>query len=692
MSNKGSVGTGSWRILFAALFAVAVLVSCGGSTGDGGDKNGSGATTYTITATADSHGIITPTGTTTVNKGASQSFTITPDAGYIMATVTVDGASVSVVPGYTFSNVQANHTISASFVTAPTGNNIVPLLVPSRISGVAPLSVFFDASGTTDAGVSHPFHDLEYTWDFGDTNAGIWAYGAKPGSGKNSATGPLASHVFETQGTYQVSLTVFDGTHTKTANTTITVQDPKTVFAGAQTVCVSAHADFVGCPAGATQVANTTDFATAIANISNASKRLLFRAGETWSAGSTSSITTAGPGYIGSYGTGVAPKIRVTGDIGSIVQFNADDWRMLDFEIDGQNYNGANGVFNAGRSQITWLRLNIHNVNSGFNTIDFSPVADQFTIQDSTVHIIHNSVPTTDLSGGIGLWIFAKRFAFQGNSMDNNGGGEQVARFPLLQKAVITNSDFANPAPSKEIIKLHQANPISDPTVWSNIYTEQVIIADNHSLPSAIPGVPWLFNIAPQNDSDDERLKDIILERNWMQAGTSTYVAMNIATTGTTTLRNNIIDMTNGFYQWGISITKYGPATMPAPNDVRIYNNTIYSQNANNSTGFSGIVISAEATNSIVRNNLASAPSASNPVVLVDQGTGTQLSNNLQNSSPAVLFITATPVNPVDFKLKAGTGNPARDTGLLAVPVFTDFFLLRRPQNGAVDIGAAEVP
>jgi hypothetical protein len=257
---------------------------------------------------------------------------------------------------------------------------------------------------------------------------------------------------------------------------------------------------------------------------------------------------------------------------------------------------------------------------------------------------------------------------------------------------VITNSDFANPAPTKEIIKLHQANPISNPTKWSGIYTEQVIIADNHSLPSTIPEVPWLFNIAAQNDSDDERLKDIILERNWMQAGTSTYVAMNIATMGTTTLRNNIIDMTNGPYQWGINITKYGPATMPAPNDVRIYNNTIYSHNANSSSGFSGIVISPGTTNSIVRNNLASAPAVSRPAVLLDLGAGTKSSNNLQNSSPNVLFTSGAPVNPLNFQLKKGLVDQAKDKGHSTVPVFSDFFLRIRPQNGAIEIGAVEGP
>jgi hypothetical protein len=72
--------------------------------------------TFTITASAGANGSISPSGAVTVNQGASQAFTIAPAAGYAVSSVTVDGTSVGVVTTYTFSNVQANHTISAAFV------------------------------------------------------------------------------------------------------------------------------------------------------------------------------------------------------------------------------------------------------------------------------------------------------------------------------------------------------------------------------------------------------------------------------------------------------------------------------------------------------------------------------------------------------------------------------------------------
>jgi hypothetical protein len=86
-------------------------------------------TSYTITATAGSNGSITPSGAVTVNSGASQTFNCTPAAGYKVSGVQVDGVSVGAVTTYTFSNVGANHTISATFalntftVTASAGSN-----------------------------------------------------------------------------------------------------------------------------------------------------------------------------------------------------------------------------------------------------------------------------------------------------------------------------------------------------------------------------------------------------------------------------------------------------------------------------------------------------------------------------------------------------------------------------------------
>ena len=72
-------------------------------------------TQFTITATAGEGGKIAPTGATKVYKGTSKAFTITPNAGYHVDSLTVDGTAVNVVTEYTFSDVTANHTIAVTF-------------------------------------------------------------------------------------------------------------------------------------------------------------------------------------------------------------------------------------------------------------------------------------------------------------------------------------------------------------------------------------------------------------------------------------------------------------------------------------------------------------------------------------------------------------------------------------------------
>ena len=76
-----------------------------------------------------SNGSISPPGPVTVNSGASQTFTISPNTGYQVADVLVDGADQGAITSYTFSNVTATHTISATFaidtytITATAGSN-----------------------------------------------------------------------------------------------------------------------------------------------------------------------------------------------------------------------------------------------------------------------------------------------------------------------------------------------------------------------------------------------------------------------------------------------------------------------------------------------------------------------------------------------------------------------------------------
>ena len=99
-----------------------------------------GTLQFTITSSAGLHGSISPAGSTVVNSGTNQTYTITPDACYEVSDVLVDGISVGPVSTYTFNSINANHTISATFtqrsynITASAGSN--GNISPSGVSSV----------------------------------------------------------------------------------------------------------------------------------------------------------------------------------------------------------------------------------------------------------------------------------------------------------------------------------------------------------------------------------------------------------------------------------------------------------------------------------------------------------------------------------------------------------------------------
>ena len=71
---------------------------------------------HTITASAGANGSISPSGSVSVLGGANQKFTCTPQIGYRVADVVIDGTSRGAWKSYTFYRVAGDHSISVSFV------------------------------------------------------------------------------------------------------------------------------------------------------------------------------------------------------------------------------------------------------------------------------------------------------------------------------------------------------------------------------------------------------------------------------------------------------------------------------------------------------------------------------------------------------------------------------------------------
>lgn len=110
-------------------------------------------TTFTVSASAGAGGVISPIGIINVNPGVSQTYTITANSGYRIADVKVDNVSVGPVSGYLFSNITANHTISATFSV--------------------PVSIALNKAATSQS--SQPGGDASNAVDADGSNASYWS-------------------------------------------------------------------------------------------------------------------------------------------------------------------------------------------------------------------------------------------------------------------------------------------------------------------------------------------------------------------------------------------------------------------------------------------------------------------------------------------------------------------------------------
>ncbi len=99
---------------YTAIDGEAVLYSpAEDDTGHGNSHN-----YRTIMVTVRGNGSVSPSGWANVPIGGDQTFTITPDKGYAVAKVLIDGQSVGAVTSYTFRGITEGHTIEVIFMKA----------------------------------------------------------------------------------------------------------------------------------------------------------------------------------------------------------------------------------------------------------------------------------------------------------------------------------------------------------------------------------------------------------------------------------------------------------------------------------------------------------------------------------------------------------------------------------------------
>ena len=604
-------------------------------------------------------------------------------------TTTTDPTTTTTTTSPTTTTTTTSPTTTTTTPTTTSGA-ITASIVPSRISGVAPLAVFFDASGTTAVGAANPFHTLGYQWNFGDALA-TWD---TTGASKNLASGPVAAHVFESPGTYTVTLTVTNGVDNPTATATITVSNPDTVFSGLNTICVSVAALPVagvgGCPAGAT-VRQSGDWPTIVNTSAAAGKRVLLKRGEIFTGAANSALLNkAGPGIIGAYGTGAKPVIRTTGITNSSnilrVSGISDDWRLMDLDIDGESdvhRNFLSGQGNFTLTRLLLLRIDAHDLGGGiiiFTGASTPAVPDQVFLVDSTITRIKAELGSAGVEAS--FWS-GRRMGVLGNTFDDTtqGAAEHLIRVQYADRAVFSYNLLRKAHTGKEMFALRApcatgaCGPfgIGDPAA-----TKFVVVSRNRIETNTYIGVQ--VDTAAINNLADAIIRDVIFESNWYPTQPGGGPCMKIRAVRVT-VRNEICDLTNAPGTTGFQV--FGPTTGGAygSSDVWLYNNTVYSGGAQTNMILTSLQ-SPPVNNLVIRNNLVYGVKSTTTYV-VTGGTGStfvQDTNGIANPS----FASTPATSPTDLALTSGSY--AIGAGA-AVPVFTDFFGKPRQAGSALDVG-----
>ncbi len=544
------------------------------------------------------------------------------------------------------------------FASAGAWGQVTAQLNASRTSGVAPLMVVFDSMSSSASGAD-PIHDLHHAWDFGDAGAGTWAHS---GDDKNRASGPWAAHVYDSSGTYTVQLTVTapNGSQ-RQATRTITVADPNATYGGSATACVSSSGSFSGCPAGAQRVTESS-FQTG-ASYRGTGKRVLFRRGETFTSQGPITINQAGPGTLGAFGTGPAPRIQ-SSQGKEVIQISAktpqlSDWRImdLDFRGPGTQYSGAISGDGTAK-QLLMYRISADNYHM---PILFAVQALNYyghTVMNDEIGLVESSITNTiGGNGGNGVYMGANRMVIMGNSVIDTTGAEHVIRLPYMGRGVISHNYLSTPRTGKSVVKLH-ALKANRSYSYPERDSRHFIISRNTFQGAANA---WSVNLGPQNSTSDERVRDAIVESNYFLAGPGTQTHLNLWTHDVTA-RNNVFNMNGGSSHKGVVVSKRGAE--PAPANNRIYNNTCYTSDA------IGSMNCASGTGVItLENNLAYIPN------------GNSVSGATRVSSNP--FVKSSPTAPADFRLSANS--QAIDGGTSVAWRGPDFSGASRPTDGDGD-------
>lgn len=498
--------------------------------------------------------------------------------------------------------------------------NVTPVLYADLTSGLAPFGLVFDGAQTTCTDPTvRTFHDLTYLIDFGDGTSATYTSGEFAGLTKNRDQGaPVFAHVYETPGSYVAKMWALDnGTLYGPSSFPVTVTDPDVFFAGAATIAVSDNGDFSWAPAGHTPIAQS-DVYLALSNAAvTSNKRVMLRPGGSYTCSASSNKSNLKNFVFASATTTKAVITATANNVTVLSAFsgggnpanNGNNWRVHDIDFRGGGFTGVRG-FNTGILPVATGDANINNYADG-NITAHRILGDGLfsTVWINGLNCVTSQVTSTNTTGSSGgMPIYqagAVRTAVIDCDLDNGHGGEHVMRSQGADFNVILSNRFARPASAKAYLTVRGWGVASNSTPMDSV--KHAVRGNTFDGTVQTVATAIYTDIAPQNTSRNEPVKDVVWEGNHYP-GCQADRALNVCARDVT-VRNNVFRYVQRALSAGsgIAVQIANPnATMTALTDnVRVIGNTAYSSGTD---GFSFATIQSAVVNPYVCNNIAYAP------------------------------------------------------------------------------------
>ena len=551
----------------------------------------------------------------------------------------------------------------------PPVEGLAPEITSMRLTGPAPFAAVFDASSSASEQGFDTWHELAYHWDFGD-GSGNWPHSGFP---RREERGPVAAHVYETPGTYTVTLTATDPDgRVSQALQQVTVTDPSAHYL--QTWCVSPDGDFDGCPSGASELVGDWD---ALQGLVTPGVRVLLD-DVTWQADSTLTLD-ADDFELGSYGPGRA-FLEASGLVGHVL---GDQITIRDIEIcqmggaKGFTHDAANGV--PGDSVNTlFLRVESGGPDNG-TLVDYYAVTTNATgppRHHQGLVIQECEVRDTKQGAGVnGLFVIMSHGAILGCEIERVQ--EHCIRAPYIHRSIVAHNRLHDWDQSHTAIKCH--GPVWESGFMAGLENSFGVIRANTFRAGVGDGVS--VSMAPTNGSANEHINDIILESNHWIASAQGSALLRVAASRLT-IRNNIFDISDpDWFVIPIRMLNRGPH--PPATGNRIIHNTVFNrQNERKLVHIYSDIFDTE----VINNLIVSEGEPDSAIIGISQGTGTiEQGSHVSDALASDFFLSPNPTVPQDYRLQAGAS--AVDAGVATVDAITDFNGLQRvvPDCGAFE-------